>query len=432
MHNLQVFKLQNNNSLDFIINHNKANLVLVSPNINHPLFSLGFHHFIDRTRGEFFKLIETEVFKNEFYYIVNPFEYLEDDLANFTKLFFKKYDDNLVINTSDFYKIWEIIYLFDIVNFEQFTYSVLSEKSETIYQAISFFRTKFLNNDIKKDIVYFVKMTPEKDSIITEQFLNNKVSKKTPLPKKNKDVKSILQFDNIDKFEQEKKKKKLILIVANGENISENIINKEQESYKLILGEIINVLKNQDINGNFIIKIFDTFTMPTIKLIYILSLFYEECFLYKPLFSRPSSAEKYIICKKFKSNNKKLNQAIDVLELIFNKINTNDYLNDIFIDEELPAQWINMFKFINVKLVNNQQININKIIKYIKENNYFGDKYHEYKNMQIESTKWWISQFFPSTDVLYNINKEILNKLLVATIAKNNLEKDSFLSNLKI
>ena len=37
---------------------------------------------------------------------------------------------------------------------------------------------------------------------------------------------------------------------------------------------------------------------------------------------------------------------------------------------------------------------INKIVVYIKENNYFGDKYHEYRNSQIDATKWWINNFY--------------------------------------
>ena len=37
---------------------------------------------------------------------------------------------------------------------------------------------------------------------------------------------------------------------------------------------------------------------------------------------------------------------------------------------------------------------INKIVTYIKENNYFGDKYHDYRNSQIEATNWWKKTFF--------------------------------------
>ena len=46
---------------------------------------------------------------------------------------------------------------------------------------------------------------------------------------------------------------------------------------------------------------------------------------------------------------------------------------------------------------------INKLVTYIKENNYYGEKYHNYRNDQIESTKNWISEYYPK-------DKKILTK----------------------
>ena len=56
--------------------------------------------------------------------------------------------------------------------------------------------------------------------------------------------------------------------------------------------------------------------------------------------------------------------------------------------------FLNQFRYINIEIANKQQIMINKIVVYIKENNYFGDKYHEYRNSQIDATKWWINNFY--------------------------------------
>ena len=41
-----VFKLPKSNINDFITQE-KENLIILSPTITHPLFSLGFHHFIE-------------------------------------------------------------------------------------------------------------------------------------------------------------------------------------------------------------------------------------------------------------------------------------------------------------------------------------------------------------------------------------------------
>ena len=51
-------------------------------------------------------------------------------------------------------------------------------------------------------------------------------------------------------------------------------------------------------------KIFDTFMIPTVKLLFFLGCFYEEIYLNKPLTSRPANSEKYIVAKNFKGIDK--------------------------------------------------------------------------------------------------------------------------------
>ena len=70
---------------------------------------------------------------------------------------------------------------------------------------------------------------------------------------------------------------------------------------------------------------------------------------------------------------------------------------------------------------------INEIIKYIKENNYFGDKYHIFRDKQIESSKWWISNFYPPSVNLYEKNKDELGKLFKGSQEKLNLEYQKFI-----
>ena len=67
------------------------------------------------------------------------------------------------------------------------------------------------------------------------------------------------------------------------------------------------------------------------------------------------------------------------------------------------------------------------IIKYIKENNYFGDKYHAYRDKQIESTNFWINNFYPPSETIYEKNKEELGKLYKTIQEKLNLECSKFL-----
>ena len=151
---------------------------------------------------------------------------------------------------------------------------------------------------------------------------------------------------------------------------------QEQEAYMLILGEMIAALRVQAKEGDFVLKIFESFTVVTIKLIYLLSSFYEDCYIYKPFYSRNSNSENYLICKNFKFNP------------------DSKELNDIFPKLTIPDEYKNIFKYINISIANTQQIIINNIITYIKGNNYFGEEYHNYKDEQIKANKWWIETFF--------------------------------------
>jgi hypothetical protein len=133
--------------------------------------------------------------------------------------------------------------------------------------------------------------------------------------------------------------------------------------------------------------------------------------------------------KGFKSV-KNTDKIIAILEDILKSFNNKNYIFDIFPDIKISRDYMSFFTFVNTKLVNNQQIMINEIIKYIKENNYFGDKYHIYRDKQIESSKWWIKSFYPPSENIYEKNKEDLGKLYKVTQEKLNLECQKFLESL--
>jgi hypothetical protein len=366
--NFNIYKLPKNNNIDNFIKSD--NLVLTTPFENHPLFSLGYHHFINRTRDAMSITQKLET-KNEFYYVVNEYEPVisnyEDNLENLAKVYIKQ-----DVKSREFYKFWEMCFLFDIIDNDSMEILILKDNGEA--QAIDSYRNKFLSK--KKYNIY-------------------------------KGLKKDIDAD---------------LIIATESKPTEN------EYIEYLLEELKNIIHLQNKKGHLVLKVQDTFTMPTIKLIYLLSSFYEETYIYKPFFSRISDSEKYIICKNF--SGKETKKIISNLDTITKEIKSKNFINDVFIDIDVPNEFIDVFKFSNIKLVNQQQILINEIVKYIKENNYFGDKYHEYRNKQIESTKWWMSMFFPPSNNLFNNNKDNLGKILKSTINKNELEKNKFIEQI--
>ncbi len=368
MYSLLTFKVPVNNTIP-----TSKELVFLSPCASHPLLKLGFHYYIARTRQTLVDIIKKLESKKNFYNIVNNFELdipdYTDTIQNLSKIYF-----NIKSNTysEDFYKMWEILTIFDIIPNDKINIGLIN----------SLDHDKAINNFVDKIL--------------------------------NKDSSKINQY-NID-FKS-KSKKQMDLIIANNEDL---------------LNQLLFTLNYQEKNGNLVFKMFDSFSIINVKIIYILSCLYEQIYVYKPFTSRPSESEKFIICKKFKytSDDKNIKNLVSDIEKIIEMSKSNKYLNDIFIDFDVPDDFINSIKFINIKLANIEQIQVNEIIKYIQENNYFGDKYHTFKNNQITASKWWIETFYPVSANIAKENKEGLYKLFNSSLEKNNLEKEKFISNI--
>jgi 23S rRNA U2552 (ribose-2'-O)-methylase RlmE/FtsJ len=390
MYSLLTFKVPVND----IIPKSK-DLAFLSPCASQPLFKLGYHYYVSRTRETLINIIKKIESKKKFYNIVNNFEPeiqdYNDTIHNLTKIYFNIKSE---LNSEDFYKIWEMLNIFNIVSNDKINIGIMN--------------TNLSNCD--KAIIHYV-----------DKILNKESSK---INFSNIEIQSSQKIDSILKMIKDvsKSKKYMNLIIANSDN----------NNYITYLGELLAILNCQDKNGNLVFKIFDTFNMVMVKIMYILCSLYEQVYIYKPYTSRPSESEKYIVCKKYKYNpdDKNIKSLVSDIEKIIEMSDEKKFLNDIFLDIEIPNDFINTIKFINIKLVNIEQIQVNEIIKYIQENNYFGDKYHTFKNNQVNASKWWTETFYPPTINVAKTNKETIEKLFNSYLDKNNLEKEKFVSNL--
>lgn len=390
MYSLLTFKVPVND----IIPKSK-DLAFLSPCMTQPLFKLGYHYYISRTRETLINIIKKIESKKKFYNIVNNFEPdiqdYNDTIQNLTKIYFNIKSDSY---SEDFYKMWEILNIFNIVSNDKINVGIMNTNLSDCDKAVSNYIDKILNKESSK------------------------------LNLSNIEIQSSQKLDSVFKMIKDvsKSKKYMNLIVANSDN----------NNYTTYLGELLATLNCQDKNGNLVFKMFDAFNMVMVKILYILSSLYEQVYIYKPFTSRPSESEKFIVCKKYKYNpdDKNIRSLVSDIEKIIEMSEGNKFLNDIFLDIEVPTDFINTIKFINIKLVNIEQIQVNEIIKYIQENNYFGDKYHTFKNNQVESSKWWIETFYPPTANIAKTNKETIEKLFNSYIDKNNVEKEKFVSNL--
>jgi len=166
------------------------------------------------------------------------------------------------------------------------------------------------------------------------------------------DLENILSY--VKKF---KKQSQDIVTGDGGFDYSSDYNKQEINTISLIYCEILIALLLQKENGCFICKIFDIFQNQTIQLLYLLTLNYEEVFIYKPCISRLSNSEKYVICKNYKGYNKEY-----INNMIHNFKNKNLHLDvDLNFYEKIKE-----FNSIYTK----QQINkINKGLNYISNEN---------------------------------------------------------------
>lgn len=369
---------------------------------NLPMLSLGFHSFINQVRE---KMNDRQLKERLFYLVVNNFEHkitdYNEDLETFSNNYFNNKSD--VNFERSFFKLWEIIFYFDLIQLSDnnFLSANLCENDGSFLRAIMEYRSKFgKSTDLKKDKYCIINKdnNGKANSIISECLIKWK-SSIFKLDKNSLNLKDETGndggLDNISNIKNyiklvAKEKKYAKLVTCNGDYNNSN----EVELYKLLVGQIITAINIQDKGGNLVVKIFDMYTLPTLKIICILKSLYNEVFVCKPLMSRSFKEEKFLVCKGFKySQDSKLKKISDKLFNLMEKMNVEENIYDIFTEYNLNEDFIKKITNINLKLSNNQYQMINDITEYKNSGNYFGDAYHRYKDEQIKSTKWWIDTF---------------------------------------
>jgi 23S rRNA U2552 (ribose-2'-O)-methylase RlmE/FtsJ len=458
--------------LDFINNVNildTSNKVIFSNNIAYPELTLGFNHYIHKTKDKTEELIKFSN-KKKIYLVTSLFEKninktnseeeksIDFAIHKFIKDTLKK--DVPRILSRAFLKLWEMIIYFDLIsNTDDFVSAHIAEGPGSFIQATIIYRdilekiskNKSLTN---KDKYYGVTLhTDNKHLQIEKDFINyySKESKKLHIMEtistidylKNKDfsddvnedklynmygggfrtngnitdINTINLFKKIVNYSGGSKDIKDIkdeadLITADGgfDWKDENL--QEQEAYTLILGEIITALKIQKNNGNFVIKIFETFTKNTLKFIEILKNYYKEIYICKPFTSRASNSEKYVICKYFikKKFTKTHEKNLDDMFINISK-NKDFHINTIFPDYQISMQDISLYKYVNEKIWLKQYEAINNIISFIKLDNQNGTEYNDFLTKQIEASTFWNSLFLNNInyDRIYNYVNYLFN-----------------------
>ena len=353
---------------------------------NIPLFKFGYHYYLNQKRE---KMDLDEFKKRKFYLIVNRFENVvpeyDDNLNNLLEKNFKK----KIIN-RDFYKMWELICYFNIIDEKSEKFLCVSENGGFL-QSIMNFRSKYYNST--NDSYIYHNSKDEKSIKKIDEF---KFLKKEDSPLEIFDTSNYFtNIKNIDSFIKKNKLKDINLITSNG------IINSndlEVRMYELLIGQIILALSVNSKGGSFIFKFDDCFTNITFKLFNILFNCYSEVYIVKPLFSRSFSNEKYLVCKNLNIQDKKKLDLVSKLKILLSGLNSRKeiHINDIITNYEFADVDIEKICGINNLITSDEYLNINKVVDYNNKKNYFGEQYHKYKEAQMDASKFWNNKFMKS------------------------------------
>lgn len=328
-----------------------------SKNYAHPLFKYGFHYYMNQTKDKLVILNNDDLKGKTFYNIIENFD---DNIPNYENSILnisKKYFGAKSSINSSLLELWEILSMFSL--------------SGSLY----------INDE-------------DYDETIKEFY-----------------SKSGLKYKPLDNFNKSD-------IYININQIKLDIKYLEPEHYYNFIESIIEIGEGLNKGGNCIIRIYDTYTEVSIKLLKLISEMFNETYIYKPYITHGRDATKYIIGLKYKENFKHYKKLNEILKFIKN--NKVEKLNDVYYNHEISDDFVFVIKYMNIELGNHEHKMINILIDYIKKSNYFGDIFHTCLENQKKSTEFWINTFFVKDSKEYKKTHETLNSLIVNTIKDNN------------
>ena len=152
---------------------------IFSESISYPLYNLGFLYFLHKTKDSM-SIVDKLQTKEPIYYVVNEFEHYikghENDMNKLTMKYFNMKKEDPKILSRAFYKMWEMLYLFDLVDKPKLTYAALAEGPGSFLQAVIMFRKSPVRSfSISNDKYFGVTIHPEDGKFINigKQFLGH-------------------------------------------------------------------------------------------------------------------------------------------------------------------------------------------------------------------------------------------------------------------
>ncbi len=158
------------------------------------------------------------------------------------------------------------------------------------------------------------------------------------------------------------------LTVADGchftcENTGNEMLTEFMNS-RLILTQALVGIKTLKQGGNFVLKVFDTMRKISADLVYLLCMSFDSVSIFKPVSSRPLSAERYLIGWKFQGGN---DFVTSIMEKAISYYSSGIYIDGIF--GELPPDYMAWFASQNQESLDLQNRYTDAILRYVENRN---------------------------------------------------------------
>jgi 23S rRNA U2552 (ribose-2'-O)-methylase RlmE/FtsJ len=237
------------------------------------------------------------------------------------------------------------------------------------------------------------------------------------------DITSIEVIDKTINTIKKRFESEMDLITADGGFNIKVFNSQEIISDKLIICEIFIALNTQKKNGMFIIKYFDMFTHNSVMSYLILCTFYEEVKIIKPITSRNSNSERYLVCNSFIGINDSNRKVIENLrDIIINykfiepseqskSSGIHTLIYPYFEFSQVPKLKEQINKF-NTIILKKQIETINESVKMV----YTKDLYFQNLLIQLFLDKVPIKQIFCYKNILSNRILKCINWLRIYKI----------------
>jgi 23S rRNA U2552 (ribose-2'-O)-methylase RlmE/FtsJ len=298
--------------------------------------------------------------------------------------------------SRSFFKLWEILNNFNFIipnNIINLKTAHIAEGPGGFIECIyKFLEQNNLNCNVE---IHGVTLLSNNRTIPNWKIKKNYISKYN-ISLNNNDTGNgdLYNIDNINSFMNNVKNESLeynccdFITADGGFDFSESFNSQENDFSIFLICEIYLVFNLLKISGNSVIKIYDIYSKDSIKILYILSLFFEEILIIKPLSSRPANSEKYLLCKNYI---KTKTYFMKYNELFKNIIKTKDLKLLEF--ENAP------YKFLK-HITNYNKLYTNRQIKYIKKTIELINKINNIKiHNDIINERFFLKN-------IYNINKK--------------------------